>query len=533
MKNNIFKYIFFIFIIIIAISTVCIINKQEQNDLNANTSSENNQGEEKKNQVLNIGIVGFDTMNPILSNNKYVQAITKVIYEPLININENYKLEGCIASEWAKISATEYVIKLKENVKWSNGEICTAEDVLYTIDRIKEITTPNIYVYNIQHVIQAEIIDAYTIKITLSQEVPFFEYNLNFPIMSKSYFGTENFQDSVKTNLPMGTGKYTITNRQEAKIILSKNEWYWNKENEETQIQTIKVELYQSVGEMYNDFKLGKLDLVNTSNINLEKYIGTIGYNKVETIGREYDYLALNLESKVLSNPEVRQVINYAIDKNAINLSIYNGKYITSDFLLPNTNWLYQGNNENKYNPELAKQILQNNGWEFKYNYWQKYVNYYTRKLNFKLVVNSSNQSRVRVAEMIKQQLEAIGIKVTIIQANDVQYNNYKTYKNYDMILGGTSIGISPDVSRYFNDGNLANFNNDEAKTIINDLKNITDEELMKQKYKRLYEIYTAENPYISLYYSYDVTAYSKSLAGSISANWYNMFENIETWGKK
>ena len=200
---------------------------------------------------------------------------------------------------------------------------------------------------------------------------------------------------------------------------------------------------------------------------------------------------------------------------------------------MPNTNWLYQGNDENKYNAELAKQTFQNNGWEFKYNYWQKYVNYYTRRLNFRLVVNSSNETRVRVAEMIKQQLEAIGIKVTIVQANDNQYNNYKIYKNYDMILCGTTIGISPDISRYFIDGNLANFNNEEAKVIINDLKNITDKELLSQKYKRLYEIYTMELPYISLYHSYDVTAYSKNLAGSISGNWYDIFGNIETWGKK
>ena len=532
MKNNIFKYIFFIFIIIIAIFTIYIINNQKQNKEKENLQTEIEQ-EEKKEQVLDIGIVEFDTMNPILSNNKYVQSISKVIYEPLINISQKYELEGCIAKEWAKTSPTEYVIRLKENVKWSNGESCTAEDVLYTIDRIKEITIPNIYAYNIQHVIQAEIIDTYTIKISLSQEVPFFEYYLNFPIMSKSYFGTENFQDSVKTNLPMGTGKYAISNRQDAKIILSKNETYWNIENENPQIQTIEINLYQAVGEMYNDFKLGKLDLVNTSNINIESYIGTIGYNKVETIGREYDYLAFNLENKVLSNPEVRQAINYAIDKNAIISSIYNGKYKSSDFPLPNTNWLYQGNDENKYNAELAKQTLQNNGWEFKYNYWQKYVNYYTRRLNFRLVVNSSNETRVRVAEMIKQQLEAIGIKVTIVQANDNQYNNYKIYKNYDMILCGTTIGISPDISRYFIDGNLANFNNEEAKVIINDLKNITDKELLSQKYKRLYEIYTMELPYISLYHSYDVTAYSKNLAGSISGNWYDIFGNIETWGKK
>ena len=529
MKNNILKYIFFIFIIVISIYTIYIINKKE-------TEQEEEikiVAEETVEQVLNIGIAEFDTMNPILSTNKYVQSISKILYEPLVNINSNYELEGCIASEWAKIDATTYVIKLKDNVKWSNGEQCTAEDVLYTIDILKRITNPNIYIYNVQYIIQVEVVDTYTIKIVLSQEIPFFEYNLNFPIMSKNYFGGENFQDSVKSAFPLGTGKYKLETRQDSKIILTKNAAYWNEENVDAKIQTIKISLYDSVGEMYNDFKLGKLDLVNTTIVNVEDYIGTIGYNKAEDIGREYDYLAFNMDSKVLSNIEVRQAINCAIDKNAIISSIYNGKYTSADFPLPTKSWLYQGSNENKYDPERAKQILQENGWEFKYNYWQKYVNYYTRKLNFKLVVNSSNAGRVQVAEMIKQQLELIGIKVTIIKADDYQYSNYKNNKNYDMILCGTYIGTSPNLERYFAEGNLANFQNEEAKTIVSDSRNITDVELLKEKYKRLYEIYTVENPYISLYYSYDITAYSKNLVGGISANWYNMFQNINTWSKK
>ena len=533
MKNNILKYIFFIFIIVIVGFTIYTINNKEKNKEQENIQNTANEEDIKIEQVLNLGIAGFDTMNPILSANKYVQSISKVIYDPLININSSYELEGCIASEWAKTSETTYVIKLKENVRWSNGGNCTAEDVLYTIDKLKETTSSNIYIYNVQYIIQAEVVDTYTIKITLSKEVPFFEYNLNFPIMCKKYFGEESFQESEKSKMPLGTGKYVISEIKNAKIILTKSENYWNKEKEDSKIEKIKINLYESVGEMYNDFKLGKLDLVNTTNVNIQDYIGTIGYNKVEDVGREHDYLAFNMENKVLSNIEVRQAISYAIDKNAIIASIYNGKYTMADFPLPKTSWLYQGSNENKYNPERAKQILQENGWEFKYNYWQKYVNYYTRKLNFKLVVNSSNATRVRVAEMIKQQLEAIGIKVTIIQANDNQYNNYKTYKNYDMILCGTYVGTSPELERYFGDGNLTNFQNEEAKIIINDLRNITDEELLKEKYKRLYEIYTNENPYISLYHSYDITAYSKSLAGSISANWYNMFYNISSWTKK
>lgn len=532
MKNNILKYTFFIFIIVIFI--IYVINSNQKNNQHFETQKTSNKKEKITEQTLKLGIAEFDTMNPILSNNKYVQSISKIIYEPLIRIKNNYEIEGCIADEWAKTSDTTYIIKLKENVNWSNGEKCTTEDILYTINKLKEIKTQSIYYYNVQYIIRAEALDQYTIKITLSKEVPFFEYNLNFPIMCKNYYGEENFKNSQKTISPLGTGKYVISKIQEGNsIILSKNENYWNKENDKTQLNTIIINLYESVGEMYNDFKLGKLDLINTSNVNIEDYIGTIGYNKVEDIGREYDYLAFNMENKVLSNLEVRQAINYAIDKNAIIASVYNGKYRAADFPLPNTSWLYQGNEENKNDAEKAKEILQENGWQFKYNYWQKYVNYYNRILNFKLVVNSSNESRVKVAEIIKQQLESIGIKVTIIKASDNQYNNYKKYKNYDMILCGTSIGTSPDLTRYLGNGNIANYQNEEAKTIINELKTITDENLLKERYKRLYEIYIAELPYISLYYSYDITAYSKSLAGSVLANWNNMYYGISNWIKK
>jgi len=148
MKNNILKYVFFIFIIIITIFTIYTINNQNTNKKQENIQSTAKQEEEEPEQVLNLGIAKFDTMNPILSSNKYIQSISKIIYEPLLSINNNYELENCIASEWAKTSETTYVIKLKENVKWSNGEKCTAEDVLYTIDRLKEITDSNIYIYN-------------------------------------------------------------------------------------------------------------------------------------------------------------------------------------------------------------------------------------------------------------------------------------------------------------------------------------------------------------------------------------------------
>ena len=75
----------------------------------------NRNGNEKE---FNIGICNFDTINPILTKNLEIQHITKLIYEPLINITEDFNVEPCIAEEWSKIDELTYIIKLNENKRY-------------------------------------------------------------------------------------------------------------------------------------------------------------------------------------------------------------------------------------------------------------------------------------------------------------------------------------------------------------------------------------------------------------------------------
>ena len=59
----------------------------------------------------------------------------------------------------------------------------------------------SIYAYNVERVISVEVIDKNTIKINLSEEVPFFEYNLTFPIMSHYYYENEDFVNTEKISI--------------------------------------------------------------------------------------------------------------------------------------------------------------------------------------------------------------------------------------------------------------------------------------------------------------------------------------------
>ena len=239
--------------------------------------------------------------------------------------------------------------------------------------------------------------------------------------------------------------------------------------------------------------------------------------------------MALNTQNTILSNVEVRNALSHAINRNNIVATVYNNKYKVTNYSLDYGSWLKGEDGDFSYNPDLAKQILEQNGWEFKYNRWQKTENYYTKTLSLKIVVQASNQARTAVAEMIKTDLEAIGINVVIIKASDTQYQYYLQNKNYESIITGTTLAANPSIETYIG---ACNFNNEELNNLMSEIKNISKEDLLKEKYTRIKEIFNEQKPYIGLYNSYYSVASSWTLRGNVTANWYNIFIDIDNWYK-
>lgn len=99
--------------------------------------------------------------------------------------------------------------------------------------------------------------------------------------------------------------------------------------------------------------------------------------------------------------------------------------------------------------------------------------------------------------------------------------------------LHGVTVGVSPDVIRYFGGGNLANYDNSEAIDILRDLYNISDEKTLKEKFTALQNMYESDRPYIGLYFNSITSIYGKSLVATVSNNWFNIFSNIDDWYRK
>ena len=101
MKNNFLKYLFFIFVIGIIIFAVYKINKKDKAEVII--EEEKITKEEDVVREFKLGIAEFDNINPIISNNKYVQDISKLIFNSLLSLDDGFRLKSDLAQEWAKV----------------------------------------------------------------------------------------------------------------------------------------------------------------------------------------------------------------------------------------------------------------------------------------------------------------------------------------------------------------------------------------------------------------------------------------------
>ena len=525
MKSNIIKYLFLLFAVGIIAFAIYKINFQEDTS-NLNVEITTTQAMQITESVLNIGISDFDNINPLITKNKDIISLSTILYDPLLKITENYEIENCLAEEWSKTNKTTYLVKLKDNLKWEDGNSVTGTDVKYTIEQLQE--GKSVYSDNVANIKSVEIIDGNTIRINLNEEEPFFEYNLIFPIVSSNQFKNENFYESRLA--PKATGMYKVTSATAEGMELEQNENWRDADNVERKIDKIIITYFDTMGDAYNSLKIGNIDLVCTSNTNVEDYIGTIGFVTSEYKGRELDFISINCEEGVLANKEVRQAINYAIDKNKINSSVFSNNYYVSSFPIDYGSYLDSKESKSSYSKDKAKEILEDAGWEYRYGSWRKTENYRTQYLNINLIVDNSNETRVKVAELIEEQLEEFGINVYLYRVSNSSYKKYLENKNYDMIITGVNNGYSPDLTYFFGKDNIANYENEEMTSILNDIKNISDKEMLTEKYNRIIEIYEDEMPYICLYRNKEQVVYSIRLTGEVTPNNYSVYHNFENW---
>lgn len=178
------------------------------------------------------------TLDPHAQNHATTNNMVSHAYEPLVRFDKNYKVEPALATSWQSTSPTTVRFNLRKNVKFHDGTPFTADDVLFSFDRIRQPQgTMQIYVGGVKEI---KKIDDYTVDVISDKPNPTLLNNFTtFLIMSKVWCvknKSEKIQDykakeithaSTNTN---GTGPYIIKEWQpDQKLVMTANKGWWDK----------------------------------------------------------------------------------------------------------------------------------------------------------------------------------------------------------------------------------------------------------------------------------------------------------------
>jgi peptide/nickel transport system substrate-binding protein len=283
------------------------------------------------------------TLDPHAQNEGPTTQVSRQIYEALVTRGLDMSIGPQLATKWKAVDPNTWYFFLRDDVKFSNGQKMTSEDVVFSILRAKQPTSDfKEYISTISGV---KAIDDYTVQIKTSKPNPILLNQLsNIFIMSKQW-STDNFvvapqnwdagQETFSATNAMGTGPFKITLREpNTKTVFKKNsKWWGNVEHNITEIQLLPI---KNAATRVAALLSGEIDLVTDAPVQDLTRISSSGGHKVEstpqmrTIFLGMDQAADQLRTgNTGDNPfkkkEVRQALYQAIDIEAIKKKVMRG----------------------------------------------------------------------------------------------------------------------------------------------------------------------------------------------------------------
>ncbi len=479
-----------------------------------NTSSVVTPSEEKE---LNLQILycSNDTLNPYNTKNKSNFELSRLLYDSLISLNDNFQPTYLLAES---ITAEETVctVKLKQ-ARFSNNTPVTAEDVVASYTLAKESDIYKHLFYNIKSISAP---DSETVVFELINQDPFFENLLTFPIIKK---GSDELRDEDNVEIePVGSGRYVFSHNDSS---LVKNPYYQG----ELQTERIKLVDAPDSESVEHYVEIGATDFY---------YTDPAGNNIVRMSGKKSTlnmtnlvYLGINHSYGALSNPQMRHAISSALDRNVITKSAFYdyGKSATG-FFHPDWNETsgYQ-TIQSVAGSKISVENLEKMGYNrLDSDGYRLYSN--DTPLTFSLLVNNSNPSRLTAAELIQEQLKAVGIKIVVNSVSDSQYFEALSSGHFQLYLGEVKLPANMDIGKLVLEGGSAAYG--IKNTVSSD--GASDYSAVLRSYysgeSSVSEVATAlinDMPLIPLLYRNSLLFYSENLKNVEGASAYDIFLSL------
>ena len=492
----------------------------------------------KDNKTITLAMVSpWDSFIPFETTSSYSDAVLDLMYDKLFYLKaDGTYLPRLATSVDVNEDSTVLTFHLREDAKWADGEPVTADDVVFTAYLYTSPTVNALRKNNLEpfagfgegdRTLQVEAIDEHTVSFTLREptNVDYLLFNKfrDFYILPEHLLGDvplDQIRNADYWQSPIGSGPCLFESQISGERIEFVPNPYYYQMNGNWDRFVLRV---VPSGNLLAGLMNGEIDALagNVGSLQLADWGMAQQQSNLVCISAPsvaYQYMAINT-SKPYLTPAVRRAINMAINRQLIIDGLLQGEGVAAYGPVAPNNIYYNPEIEEPYNPEGAKEILAEEGWD----------------PNRVLIMSvpTGNATREQAAIIIQQNLAAVGIKTQIQTADFATHLNRVRSGDYDLGFVGSS--GSPDPSECvinFNPDHMNNFSHLSDYTIFETgdkgghVFSFEDRKAAYDEYQRLLREYV---PFAFLYFENILYAHTTRVEGITDVQDYTQL-NRDVW---
>ena len=486
---------------------------------------------------------------PILANDSISIRLIELMYGSLVYYDLDGEIKGDLAASWLiSKDLRKVTFYLREDVLWhplpgeSEGRRFTADDVVKTFNIMMHPKTVTPLQSRYDFINSVVKIDNYTVEFNLSK--PFlgalgrFSFKILPSFLLQEYDYLQGDEELILYKNPIGTGPYRFVSQKgpSSEIVLQANDTY---HLGTPSIKQVIMKPFADQNIITQTLLYGGIDLevrVPPRDIGEIEGDSRFELNPYSTLS--YSFFGYNMRNPVLAIREVRLAVAYAINRQEMLDSFFEGKgQLVSGPFAPGS-WAYTLDVDNiPYLPEEANRLLDRAGFRERTKDGIRKRGSYT--LSFRMVVPISKESETtkRVILSFQNYLQQVGIEV------EIDWLEWKAWTevvfidhDFDIIYADWLFDDSFDISSLFHSreigpgkNNVGSYRNPQVDALLDEASTTLDIEKKRTIYHRLHEILAEDAPYTYLWTLTNYAAYNRRVR-RIDIHPTRFFTYIKDW---
>ncbi len=455
------------------------------------------------------------TLNPLTATDLYEQMINSFTSDGLLKMDiKTQELSPALAERWdVSEDKLTFTFWLRKDVKWHDGQPFTAEDIIYSFERIMDpkvdAAVARSYYAQVERL---EKLDDYTVRFVWKQ--PYFlalEFSAGMPVVPKHIMNDgKDFNSHPFGRHPVFTGPYRFVEwRTGQEIIIERNPDYWG---ERPRLEKIVFRIITNEDAALIAFKQGRIDFQErlepmqwvrqtNSRAFLEKA------NKLYYDYPQYRYIGWNLRRPPFDDKRVRRAMTMMVNREAVLAKLMHclGKIVSGNSYI-NTPYYDQSIKPWPYDPEQAKALLDEAGWiDTDGDGWRDRDG---RPFRFEFSFTAEVPFWEQLATIYKEDLKTIGVDMVIRKFEwAVFLQNVQEWK-FDACGMGWALATNPDFFQLWDSSqadikassNHVGFKNEEMDRLIELNRREFDKEKRIEYAHQVHRLLHEEQPYTFLF---------------------------------